>query len=278
MKYASICRVGVACALVSSFPAAAYTLWSTSETYLGTGEFQGPGVNQNNEPLFCTVIRNMMFVSDRDFVTPFENNGPQEPNIHGESQMSGTPDGKLSDGTLINENVDTCAAKIADVKILPAAIPGGLYMGEQVSATLDNGDVTMAFDIALDLGVGGKGVVRVPFYGTTGEITVPRSLQSQMGGQGIDQAGIYPSGTRLKGRIGDFNHDGWIDGTLVAAGVMPLDSPFYPGQPYVIVRHFETNIPIQGEWSGNVKALQPGAAKAAPRQPVPPETVARRAR
>jgi len=242
-------------ALIMSGPVAAYTLWSIPTSYLGTGEFEGPGATVATEPLFCTVIRKMMFVNDRDFITPFENNGPEEPNIRGELRMPGTPDGKLSDGTLINENVDTCATTVAGVTLLPAVIEGGLYQGQQVSATLDDGNVTMAFDIALDLGVGAHGVVRVPFYGTTGEITVPKSLQTQGGGKGVDQAGKYPSGTRLRGRIGDFNHDGWIDGTLVAAGVMPLDSPFFPGQPYVIIRNFETNIPINGQWSGDVKSL-----------------------
>jgi hypothetical protein len=246
-------------AITPGAPADAYTLWSTSATYLGSGEFQGPGANLDNAPLFATVIRHMMFVNSRDFVTPFENNGDREPNICGAGQMTAGVGGRLSDGSLINENVDTCAAVIGGVKVLPAVIYGGFYMGEQISATQDDGNITMAMDLGIDLGVGARGVVKVPFYGTTGEVTVPTSLQTQMGGHGIDQAGIYPSGTRLRGRIGDFNHDGWIDGTIVATGVMPLDSTFYPGQPYVIVRHFETDIPIDGEWSSNVKALQEAA-------------------
>jgi len=76
-----------------------------------------------------------------------------------------------------------------------------------------------------------------------------------MGGKGVDQAGKYRSGTRLRGRIGDFNHDGWIDGTLLAAGVLPLNSRFHPGEPYLIIRTFETDIPLDGQLTGNVQGL-----------------------
>jgi hypothetical protein len=242
-------------------PAAAYTLWSTSATYLGSGEFHGPGANLQNAPLFPIVIRNIMFLNARDFVTPFENHGARQANLCGENQPADGLHGRLSDGSLINENIETCAAVIGGAKVFPAAINGGLYIGQQVSATLEDGNITMAMDLGIDLVPGGRGVVKLPYYGTTGEVTVPLSAQTQMGGHGIDRAGMYASGTRLRGRVGDFNHDGWIDGTIVATGVMPLNSTFYPGQPYVIVRHFETNIPAAGEWSSDVKALRRTAAR-----------------
>ena len=242
--------------LFASVPAGAYTLWSTDQTYLGTGEFHGPGTNMDNGPLFATIIRNMSFVNTLDFVTPFINNGAAEPNICGEKEMTGPVDGKLSDGSEINENVETCAATVAGTKLLPAVISGGPHFGQQTSVTLDSGDVVMTMDLAIDLGAGAKSVSKVPFYGSTGEIVVPQSLQTQRGEKGVDQAGIHKSGTRLRGRVGDFNNDGWIDGTIVAAGNMPLDSLFYPGQPYVIVRYFETDIPIRGELSSNIKAMK----------------------
>jgi hypothetical protein len=238
-----------------ALPARAYTFWSTPTSFLGTGEFHGPGANPENERLFAMVIRNMMFQTAVDFVTPFSNNGSREPNICADASATAPPDGKLSDGSLINENVNTCPAIIAGVKIVPAAVAGGRYQGEHVSVTLQNGDVVMAMDFAIDLGADGRSVTRFPFHGTTGEVTIPESLQTQMGGKGVDQAGKYPSGTRLRGRIGDFNHDGWIDGTILATGVLPLDSSFHPGQPYLIIRTFETDIPLQGQLTGNVKAL-----------------------
>jgi hypothetical protein len=104
----------------------------------------------------------------------------------------------------------------------------------------------MAMDLTIDLGIGPRGIIKIPFYGTTGTVTVPPSLQTQNGDKGVDQAGKLPSGTTIAGRVGDFNRDGYIDGTLVAVGVMPLTSPIYPGQPFAMVRNFETDIPVGG--------------------------------
>lgn len=241
--------------LLAAAPLAALTLYSNEESYLGSGRFFGPGAYTEEQVLFPVVIRNMIFQTDRDFITPFENNGPAEPNIRAEEAFKGEVDGKLSNGWLINENVDIYPAKVAGTDVIIAVVDNGPHNGRQVSVTEENGDVVMTMDLAMDLGVGEKGVVRLPFYGTTGSVEVPYSLQAQMGGKGVDQAGELKSGTVLTGRIGDFNNDGWIDGSLVAAGNLPLDSPFYPGQPYALVRFFETDIRIDGSVFGNVAAL-----------------------
>jgi hypothetical protein len=236
-------------------PAMAYTLWSSPASFLGTGELHGPGLGPGSpQPLFCMTIRHLMFTTYTDLVVPFENNGAELPNIVGESQIPGEPDGRLSDGSLINENVNTCAAVIAGHRVLPAVVQGGMHTGQVLASTTADGVLTLSMDLAIDLTEGHT--VKLPLYGTVGEVTVPQSLQTQMGAKGIDQAGEYPSGTRLRGRIGDFNHDGWIDGTLVFVGVLPLDSPIAPGQPFVLVRNFETDIPVAGEWSGDVKSLK----------------------
>ena len=66
------------------------------------------------------------------------------------------------------------------------------------------------------------------------------------------------TGETLSGRVGDFNGDGFIDGTLVAVGVMPLTSPVYPGQPFAMSRNFETDILIDGAVYGS-----PGATNKA---------------
>lgn len=231
------------------------TLWSNSESFLGAGKFYGPGAYVADQDLFEIVINNLSFTTKVDFVTPFYNNGPEEPNTCSDREFSDSPDGKLSNGLLINENADMCLAVIAATEMMFAVIEGGPHQGQQLNVTLDNGDIVMTMDLALDLGIGEKGVVKLPFYGTTGSVTVPQSLQTQMGDKGVDQAGKFVSRTILTGRIGDFNHDGWIDGTLVAVGNMPLSSPIYPGQPYAMHRNFETNIPISGQVFGNVKAL-----------------------
>jgi hypothetical protein len=231
------------------------TLWSTKESFLGPGKFFGPGANTADQELFEVVIRNMAFFTEVDFVTPFFNNGPAEPNISGEKAFSGPVDGKLSNGSLINENVDLRVMTIAGARLLPAVIYDGPYRGQQLSVTFENGDVVMTMDLALDLGIGEKGVIKLAFYGTTGSVIVPDSLQTQSEGKGIDQAGSLPSGTVITGRIGDFNHDGWIDGTLVAVGNLPLNSPIYPGQPYAMYRNFETNIPIEGALFGDMSGF-----------------------
>lgn len=231
------------------------TLWSTPESYLGTGQFFGPGEFLEEQELFAVVIHNMTFVTERDFLTPFENNGPAEPNLCAEKAFRGEVDGRLSNGLLINENADTCLMNLAGVELLPAVVAGGPYMGQQISVTSDDGHVVMTMDLALDLGVGERGVVVLPFYGTTGSLEVPYSLQTQQGGKGIDRAGVLESGSVIHGRIGDFNGDGWIDGSLVAVGTLPLDSPIYPGQPYAMYRTFETDIPIAGAVFGNVREL-----------------------
>lgn len=251
----------VAAALSCAGAASAATLYSTPESYLGAGRFYGPGAYLEPQPLFPVVIRNMVWITEKDFVTPFVNNGAAEPNIMAEKGTRGVVDGKLSNGLLINENADIYPAKVAGADVIIAVVDGGPHNGLQVSLTSDAGEVTMTMDLAMDLGVGEKGVVRLPFYGTTGSVTVPYSLQTQMGGKGVDQAGEIPSGSVLTGRIGDFNNDGWIDGTLVATTTMPLSSSLYPGQPYVIVRHFETDIPIDGARYGDVKGMQLAGSK-----------------
>jgi hypothetical protein len=233
-----------------------FSLWSTSESYLGAGKFYGPGAVMDDQDLFEIELHNLAFFTNFDFVTPFMNNGEKEPNICAEKALKkNKADGRLSDGTLINENADICLMVIAGVPLLPAVIAGGPHNGQQINITGQDGNIVMTMDLALDMGIGKKGVVRLPFYGTTGRVTVPASLQTQQGGHGADQAGKLKSGTVIEGRIGDFNHDGWIDGTMVAAGNMPLDSPIFPGLPYVLYRNFETNLPIEGHLFGNIKEL-----------------------
>ena len=236
-------------------PTFAAKLWSNSQSFLGPGLFYGPGTFTAEQPLFEIELNNLSFYSDVNFVTPFVNNGGDRPNTCGEKQMTGQIDGRLSNGIRINENANMCLAVIAGTRMFVGVVEGGPHQGQQFNVTLDDGNIVMTMDLGLDLGIGDEGVIKLPFYGTTGELTVPYSLQTVSGKLGVDQAGIYQSGTKLKGRIGDFNGDGWIDGTLVAVGNMPLNSLIYPGQPYAMHRNFETNIVIGGLPYVNVSAL-----------------------
>lgn len=240
-------------AALCTAPARAVTLWSDERIAGGAGFFFGPGNWTQIEPLFPVVIRNMGFISEADFVTPFKNNGERGPKTLGEKQL-GLKDGKTSDGSLINQNVDTGVFVVAGTRMLPAVVRAdGKFGGSQAAVSMRDGHVVMVMDLTLDLGIGPRGIVKMPFYGTTGTVVVPQSLQSQGGGQGVDRAGPIASGTSLAGRVGDFNGDGYIDGTLVATGVMPLNSPIYPGQPWVMVRNFETDIAIEGRPFGSYK-------------------------
>nr|WP_294543310.1 hypothetical protein [uncultured Rhodopila sp.] len=243
--------------LASTVPAHAFTLWSDERTTPGgAGLFFGPGSWTQVSPLFPVVIRGMGFVSDVDFATPFFNNNGQGPATIGEKEL-GLKDGRTSDGSLINENVDTGTFTVAGTRMLPVvARSDGKFGGSQAAVSLRGGDVVMAMDLTIDLGIGPRGIIKIPFYGTTGTVTVPPSLQTQSGGKGVDQAGKLASGTTIAGRVGDFNHDGYIDGTLVAVGVMPMTSPIYPGQPFAMVRNFATDIPVAGVVVG---AYKPGA-------------------
>lgn len=232
----------------------AATLWSLPSSYLGTGYFYGPGAYAVPTPLFSVRIHNLAFTSDRDFVTPFWNNGGELPNITAE-QAFPPADGRLSDNALINENVDLDVFSLAGTRFLPAVVRGGEFQGQQVAVTMKDGNLVMVMDLALDLGIGPRGIIRIPFYGTTGTVTVPQPLLDKAGSPLPAQAGPLRSGETLSGRIGDFNDNGFIDGTLVAAGVMPADSPLFPGQVFVMSRNFETDIPLEGARLGSPQAV-----------------------
>lgn len=244
--------------IIIFFPAQSYgaKLWSTEKSYNSTGYFFGPGAFTKEQKLFAITIDNISFFSKNDFLVPFSNNGPQEPNTCGEREFRGEVDGRFSNGLKINENADMCVATIAGTKLLIGVVEGGPYEGLQYNITTSQGDIVMTMDLALDLGIGERGVITIPFYGTSGEVIVPKSLQSVGGGKGVDQAGIYKSGDVLKGKVGDFNDNGLIDGTLVATGNLPLSSPIYPGQPFAMVRQFETDIPYKGRLYADLQAIK----------------------
>jgi len=237
-----------------ALPAGAATLWSVPGSYLGTGYFFGPGAFMTPTPLFPVMIRNLSFTSTQDFVTPFWNNGAAAPNLA--SEMDFPPvDGLLSDGTRINENVDLGTFTLAGARFMPAVGEGGEFAGQQQAVTQGDGNVVMVMDLVLDLGFGPKGVIRIPFHGTTGTLTIPAPLPRPQGPAGAQGAGALRTGETISGRVGDFNGDGYIDGTLVAVGVMPLSSPVYPGQAFAMSRNFETDIPIAGTLAGSAQAV-----------------------
>ncbi|HEU5134143.1 MAG TPA: hypothetical protein VFU13_03265 [Steroidobacteraceae bacterium] len=243
----------VAIGTLAAANAGAATMFSTQDSYMGPGTFYGPGRVQD-VTIFDVQINHIVFPSPTTFVTPFTNNGAKEPNICGDREIRDKSTGVLSDGvTPLNENVNACAFKLKDMKILVGVVKSGAHQGEQISVVLDGGHMLMTMDFALDLGVGSGGIIKLPFYGTTGEVTVPKSLQSQMNIEGgIDQAGSLKPGDKIRGRLGDFNNDGMLDGAIVVAGNIPLSSIFMPGAPYALIRYFDTDVPYSGQVLGRL--------------------------
>jgi len=259
-----------ACALTLALAPVAFgaTMFSMHDSFMGPGTFFGPG-KIKDVGIFDVKIQNIGFSSGLNYVTPFVNNGPAEPNICGEKEIRMAPTGFLSDGvTPINENVNACAFTLNNGRVLVAVVDGGPHQGEQVAVTLkENGEFSMimTMDFAIDLGVGKAGIIHLPFYGTTGEVIVPHSLQTQMGLEGgIDMAGSLKPGDKLRGRLGDFNQDGLLDGAIVVAGNIPLDSIFMPGAPYALIRYFETDIPVDGLMIGRLPGDRPEKGKEPP--------------
>lgn len=231
--------------------AGAFTMWSTKDIFTGAGTFFGPG-NLPDSVLFDAVIHNIAFSAPSHMITPFFNNGGTEPNVCAES-VFGPFGAVMSDGvTRVNENVDVCAFTVAGIPALFAVIDGGPHAGEQLADIQPDGTVmTMTMDFGFDFG-GGR-VLRVPFKATTASVTIPFSLQTQQGlPGGIDQAGSLPSGSTLTGRLGDFDRDGFIDGGVVLAGNIPLESPIFPGAPYALIRTFVTDLPVKGIRVGRI--------------------------
>lgn len=248
-------RVGLLIGLVGAVvgeDALAYTLWSTDDLRAGPGTFYGPGDDRTERKLFPVVVRNISFQTASDAIVPFINSGSD--GAGREACEPAPAPTVLSNGLAINRNISACAGVIGGRKVVAAVVDGGQHRGRQITTFQTDGDIVVTADLALDFG--DRRVVRFPLYATTGTVTVPRALAD--GGRGKrrhDRAGKYAAGATVRGRVGDFNGDGWIDGTLVAVGVMPPDSPVGPGQPFVIIRNFETNIPINGVLSGNIRAL-----------------------
>ncbi len=238
--------------------AAAFTVFSTTGSYMGAGSFYGPG-RLPDSVLFDVTIRNVAFTSATTFVTPFFNNGGKEPNVPGEVATSATPDGYFSDGkTPINENAEVGPFDLNGTKVLVGIGGSGGHRGEQIAVLLDRHTMIMTMDIVFDMGIGAAGVVAAPFYGTTGEATLPPSIQTQLGIEGgSDRAGSLKSGDKIRGRLGDYNGDGMLDGAVVVTGNMPLTSVFMPGAPYGLIRYFDTDMPYGGEVIGKL----PGSAE-----------------
>jgi hypothetical protein len=125
------------------------------------------------------------------------------------------------------------------------AVAGGPNEGQERYRFDADYNMVWTVDLGLDPGFP-EGIVRVNgFELTTGTRQVPVSLQTAAGQPGgYDKAGSLASGSTLIGRVGDFDADGFLDGTIVATANVPMQADLLPGAPVGNLRGFSTDIAI----------------------------------
>src|SRR6185437_4156409 len=106
------------------------------------------------------------------------------------------------------------------------------------------GNLAFHAHVAADPGVASE-VVPFDVIFTTGAVTIPTSLRTQMNlPGGHDTAGSLPAGTVLIGRIGDFDHDGFLDGELVLGQNSPLNLVVARVDPIAQRRPWISDLPV----------------------------------
>lgn len=208
---------------------------TSHEFKLVGGHFFGPGPIEPDTALPVGYLRNIRFDSKRFYgYAEFENDG---------SQKAFLSDGK----TEINQNIDAGVLDIGGGSntVLLVAVKGGPNKGREYYRLGDDYSLNWTVDLALDPGFA-EGVISVDnFTLTTGLIQIAESMQTQSGMPGgYDQAGSLISGQYLAGRVGDFDQNGYMDGIVVAAPQVPLESNMLPGSPVGNQRGFHTDVPL----------------------------------
>jgi len=231
--------------LLACLPATASAAAGQHVFNLHGGHFFGPGPIVPDTALPDGSIRGISFDLDKlEGVAAFATGGKL-----------------LTDGkTIANANIDVGALEIGGKQdalkgenkgktegktFWLYAVAGGPNQGRERYRFDANYNMVWTVDIGLDPGFP-EGIVRVNgFELTTGIRKVPTSLQTaakQPGG--YDKAGSLASGTQIVGRVGDFDADGFMDGTLVATANVPMQADLLPGAPVANQRGFKTDIRI----------------------------------
>ncbi|HEY6911935.1 MAG TPA: hypothetical protein VI356_21335 [Myxococcales bacterium] len=267
-------RAIAALLLASTSASAASAVSGKHDIHLVRGHLYGPGPlpDQEFKPGSLNSLRLVSFLKGE---IPLLNNGGAGPNLEAESFHGHKPDGRLCDGTPINENVDVGNVTLmGQLQLLLGAVGAGPN-GGRVNFYLDDRiNWTILDDIAIDPGFV-NGLIKIEnFTWSTSPRRLPLSLQSQRGYPGaVDRAGSKTSGSVLMGRLGDDDLDGNLDGVFNAIGNFPLTSAFLPGAPFAQTRDFKTDIsilPLQAAlltFAGARNELNVAADPAEPRIP-----------
>jgi len=233
--------------LAALLPALCFGLGQPAQAltiFLKAGEFYGPGIT-GVHPFDNAYVSNLQFTGALQGVVPFFNNGANPPLVLAQELFGGPQTGFTSDGRAINKNANTGL-------FLDLTDPG---TGESarmmvVSIAADEfgpdalGNLAFHAHVVADPGIPSE-VVPLEVLFTTGAVTIPTSLRSQMGlPGGHDTAGPLPAGAVLIGRIGDFDHDGFLDGELVVGQDSPLNLVVARGDPIAQRRPWISDIPV----------------------------------
>jgi hypothetical protein len=184
---------------------------------------------------------------------PQANNGTGEPHMPGEIAVGKALDGRFSDGTPVNKNIDVGHVILMNgkFKLFLAATDGGPNHGV-VHFYLDRfWNWTIQDDIGIDPGFT-QGVIKFRnFTFSTSPRILPASTQTQSKEPGgVDRAGSLASGTVVAGLLGDDDGEGTLAGTFNAIGSFPLDSVLLPGAPFAQTRVFRTDIVVSPQVAG----------------------------
>lgn len=233
--------------LAAVLPALCFGLWQPAQAlslFLKAGEFFGPGIT-GDHAFNNAFVTNLQFTGPLQGVVPFFNNGASPPLVLAQQLFGGPQTGFTSDGRAINKNANTGL-------FLDLRDPGTGEAAKMmvVSIATDEfgpdalGNIAFHAHVVADPGVPSE-VVPFDVLFTTGAVTIPKSLRTQMGlPGGHETAGSLPSGTVIVGRIGDFDHDGFMDGELVIGQNSPLNLVVARGDPIAQRRPWISDIPV----------------------------------
>jgi hypothetical protein len=218
-------------------PPATFTLFLKAGTFYGPGD---KGVHQFNN----AEVRSIVLTGPLNGFIPFFNNGAELPNVIAEVLQGATVDGYTSDGRPINENIDTGLRLILpDTGSGESANIMVVSVEQEIIQPDAKGNLVFEAHVVADPGPSAP-VAPFDVRFTSGAVRIPLSLKTQRGlAGGHDFAGPFASGHVLIGRIGDFDHDGYLDGELVQGENAPLELIAARGDPLAQRRPWVSNIP-----------------------------------